>query len=142
MGAVVDRLGLTDLVLDHVPSQAVRAATESVDFERSTAYMRSRTELGVRINLEGREPSGVVPPERYDSVREDLIDELSAARTPDGEPVFQDVVPREVYFDGPYTEDAADVILVPDEFNHHMSSLLSGATFGPVPSPGTTSATA
>jgi len=135
MGAVVDRLGLTDLVLDHVPSQAVRAATESVDFERSTAYMRSRTELGVRINLEGREPSGVVPPERYDSVREDLIDELSAARTPDGEPVFQDVVPREVYFDGPYTEDAADVILVPDEFNHHMSSLLSGATFGPVPQP-------
>jgi len=113
----------------------VRAATESVDFEQSTAYMRSRTELGVRINLEGREPSGVVPPEEYDTVREELIDELAAAETPDGEPVFDEVVPREAYFEGPYAEDAADVIVVPREFNYHMSSLLSGETFGPIPQP-------
>ncbi|WP_232703577.1 alkaline phosphatase family protein [Halobacterium wangiae] len=135
IGAVVDRLGLTDLVLDHVSSDAVRAATESVDFEQSTAYVRSRTELGVRINLEGREPAGVVPPDQYEAVREELIDELAAAQTPEGDPVFEAVGPREEYFQGPCVEDAVDIVTVPAGFDHHLSSLLSGGQFGPVPQP-------
>ena len=132
VGAVLDRLGLADLVLRFVPTEAVRAATESVDFPDSTAYMRSRTELGVRINLAGREPEGTVSPAEYPSVRADLIEELEGVTTPDGDPVFEEVGPREEFFDGPYVEDAADVIVVPAEFDVYLSVLLSGDAFGPV----------
>ena len=129
--AVVDRLGLTDFVLEHVSTDAVRAASEQVDFERSTAYMRSRIELGVRINLEGREPNGVVPPEKYDAVRDRLIAALREVRTPDGDPVFDAVVPREQLFHGDHLEDAPDVVTVPADFDHFLSASLRGEQFGP-----------
>ena len=132
---VVKRLGLEDVVLRVVPTDAVRAATERVDFERSRAYMRDRIELGVRINLEGREPNGVVPNDRYESTRAELIEALSAVRTPDGEPVFEAVVRREDVFDGPYLEDAPDVVLVPSEFDQYISASVRTSQFGPPSEP-------
>jgi predicted AlkP superfamily phosphohydrolase/phosphomutase len=93
--------------------------------------MRSRTELGVRINLDGREPEGTVSREEYDEVRNDLIAELRAARTPDGDPVFSAVEPREAVFDGEHVEAAADVLVVPDGFDTYLSASLHGETFGP-----------
>lgn len=130
IGAVLDRLGLTDAVIERVPTSAVRAASERVSFPDSRAYMRSRIELGVRINLAGREPDGVVPRDRYDDVRETLIEALSAVRTPDGDLVFDEVGPRESYFTGPYVENAPDVIVVPAAFNQFLSATLPGSEFG------------
>jgi predicted AlkP superfamily phosphohydrolase/phosphomutase len=133
--AIVDRLGLTEFVLEHVSTDAVRAASEQVDFERSTAYMRTRIELGVRINLEGREPNGVVAPEEYDAVRDRLIMALRDVRTPDGDPVFDAVVPRERLFHGDHLEDAPDVVTVPAEFDQFLSASLRGEQFGPPSEP-------
>nr|WP_272904846.1 alkaline phosphatase family protein [Halobacterium sp. TGN-42-S1] len=131
IGRVLSALGLADLALRVVSTETVRAGTERVDFAESTAYMRSRTELGVRINLEGREPEGTVAPEDYDDVREDLIAVLRGARTPDGDPVFSAVEPRETYFDGEHVEDAADVVVVPDGFDTYLTASLRGDAFGP-----------
>lgn len=130
LGAVLDRLGLKAFVLDHVSTDTVRAGTERVDFPNSAAYMRSRTELGVRINKAGRDPDGVVAPAEYPSVRSDLIGALEAARTPDGDPVFGDVAPAEEYFEGPYLDDAVDILTVPAGFDHMVSASLRGETFG------------
>lgn len=135
IGRVLSALGLDDLVLRVVSTETVRAGTERVDFAASTAYMRSRTELGVRINLRGREPDGTVPREDYDQVRDALVAELRAARTPDGEPVFSAVEPREAVFDGPHVEDAADVLVVPDGFDTYLTASLRGDTFGPASEP-------
>lgn len=129
IGAVLGRLGLKERVLETVPVDLVRAGTEQVDFAASTAYMRSRTEMGVRINLEGREPDGVVSPEAYDRVRSELIRTLEEVMTPDGDPVFEDVSRREDVFDGPYLEEAPDVVTVPNRFDHFLVSTLKGATF-------------
>jgi hypothetical protein len=131
IGRALSALRLDDLVLRFVSSETVRAGTERVDFADSTAYMRSRTELGVRINLEGREPEGTVSPDDYDEVRDDLIAELRAARRPDGDPVFSSVQPREAVFDGEHVEAAADVIVVPDGFDTYLSASLRGDAFGP-----------
>jgi len=133
--SVVRTLGVEDLALTVAPTDAVRAASEQVDFENSRAYVRDRIELGVRINLEGREPSGVVPESEYESVRADLVDALSAVRTPDGEPVFESVRRREEVFDGPYVEDAPDVVVVPDEFDQYLSASLRDEQFGPPAEP-------
>jgi predicted AlkP superfamily phosphohydrolase/phosphomutase len=126
----LELVGLDDFVAERVPVSLVSAGTEQVDFPDSRAYMRSRIECGVRINLDGREPEGIVPPGEYENVREDLIRRLSAVRTPDGEPVFEDVARREEYFHGPHADEAADVITVPSDFDHFLSARLSGSRFG------------
>ncbi len=127
--AVLEPLGLAEPVAEIAPTDAVRAGTEQVDFRESRAYLRSRIELGVRINLEGREPEGVVAQEEYDAVRSDVMEALSELRTPAGEPVFEMVCPREDVFDGPHLEDAPDVVAVPDDFEHTLNGSLLGETF-------------
>ncbi|KYH25606.1 type I phosphodiesterase / nucleotide pyrophosphatase [Halalkalicoccus paucihalophilus] len=127
---LLDRVGLAESVARVVPADLIRTATEQVDFPASRAYMRSRTELGIRINLDGREPDGVVAPEEYESVRTELIEALSAVRTPSGDPVFEMVAPREEVFSGPYIEDAVDVVTVPHDYEQFVSARLLGEPFG------------
>ncbi|WP_049979438.1 alkaline phosphatase family protein [Halolamina rubra] len=129
IGAALEALGLKEFVLDHVSRGTVRAGTERVDFPESAAYMRSRTELGVRLNKAGRDPDGVVAPAEYPSVRSDLIATLEAARTPDGDPVFAEVAPAEEYFSGPYVDEAVDLLTVPAGFDHMLSASLRGEAF-------------
>lgn len=127
--AILSVLRLDDVVLRHVPVSAVSTATEQVDFPRSKAYMRSRTELGVRINLEGREPAGIVPESEYESVRSDIIECLEGIETPDGEPVFESVVRREQYFNGPEANRAVDLVTIPSGFNQFLSTRLGAGQF-------------
>lgn len=129
VGAVLGRLGLREFVLERAPTTLVKAAEEGVGFHDSRAYMRSRVELGVRINLAGREPSGVVPAERYDEVREELISALRTATTPEGEAVFSTVAPREEVFEGPYVSEAPDVVVVPNEYDHYLSAQIRDEPF-------------
>jgi len=126
---VLDALGLTDTVGRFVPRRVSEAAARQVDFAASEAYMRSRSELGVRINLAGREPDGVVPPASYEHVRDDLVETLSAVTTPDGNPVFETVARRERFFDGPYVDRAVDVVTVPADFQHLPTARLDGSVF-------------
>jgi predicted AlkP superfamily phosphohydrolase/phosphomutase len=127
---VLDALGLTDTVGRFVPLSVAGSGAEQVDFSASTAFMRSRSELGVRINLEGREPHGQVPQNKYEDVRSDLINLFTDVQTPDGDCVFEDVAPQEAYFDGPVTEEAVDIVLVPANFEQFLSARLQGSTFG------------
>ena len=130
VGAALEKVGLDEAVLRLVPAEAVSAATEQVDFENSRAFMRSRTECGVRINLEGREPNGVVPQSEYESVRDELIEALSDVRTPEGTPVFETVAPRESFFEGPEAHRGVDVVTVPANFDEFLSARLRGGQFG------------
>ena len=135
VGAALERVGLAEFVAKRVPADVVQAGATQVDFPESVAYVRSRIELGVRINLEGREPEGVVPQSAYDCVRAELIDTLREVTTPDGEPVFAEVAPRETYFHGPESERAVDVVTVPADFEHFLSASLRGKQFGPPSEP-------
>jgi predicted AlkP superfamily phosphohydrolase/phosphomutase len=113
----------------YVPDDLIRAASEQVDFPNSRAYVRSRVECGVRINLEGREPDGVVPAEEYDEVREELVSLLSSARTPEDDPVFEDVALRGEDFEGPGGDAAVGVVTVPAGLDHFLSAGLSDEVF-------------
>lgn len=127
--SALERVHLAETVGHYLPDNVSRTSAEQVDFAESVAYLRARTELGVRINLEGREPDGVVPPSEYESVRSELIESLRSVTAPCGEPVFERVAPREAFFEGPYVEDAADVIVVPNGFDHFLSDQLHGRPF-------------
>jgi predicted AlkP superfamily phosphohydrolase/phosphomutase len=125
----LETLGLAETVGRMVPHGVMQAGSEQVNSPRSRAYARTRSELGVRINLRGREPEGVVPNSEYDAVRSALADALESVRTPDGDPVFEEVAPREEYFEGPHVEDAADLVTVPANFEQLLSVQLGGETF-------------
>ena len=131
----LEALGLAEFVAARVPESVQRAGTRQVDFPASAAFVRDAVELGVRINLAGREPEGVVPESEYEAFRSELIDELAAVETPAGEPVFEDVAPRESYFHGPAVETAVDVVAVPAGFDYPLSSQLRGEAFGPPSEP-------
>lgn len=131
IGRALSRLNLEEPVLELVPDDLVRAGAEHVDFPRSRAYMRDRIEMGIRLNLEGREPDGIVPSVSYQRVRSQLIAELQGLRRPDGRPVFDDVLARETIFSGPYLENAPDIVVVPANFEVYLSASVHDDPFGP-----------
>ncbi|WP_339102613.1 alkaline phosphatase family protein [Haloterrigena salinisoli] len=131
--AVLERVGLAEFVGRHVPVSAVFAASDAVDFTASRAYLRSPSELGVRLNVKGRDPDGVVPADEYEGARDALIALLSEATTPDGTPVFEEVVRRERYINGPYADEAIDVLVVPTDFQHSLSAVIGGQFDDPEP---------
>ncbi|WP_407075636.1 alkaline phosphatase family protein [Natronococcus wangiae] len=128
---ILERVGLAGVALKYAPGGVARTANEQVDFERSQAYVRARTELGVRINLEGRDPRGVVPQDEYEELREEIIRELEGVETPEGEPVFETVAPRERYFHGDHADEAVDIVMIPTDFDHAISEQLGDEYFGP-----------
>lgn len=130
--SLAKRVGLGGTIERLVGPELRSSISDGVDWEASKAYCRNAAECGIRINLAGREPEGVVPPEEYDAVRQELIDILREIRTPDGEPAFEFVVPREDVYDGPYAEDGCDVLFLPRGMNHAVATSLLGKRFVPV----------
>jgi predicted AlkP superfamily phosphohydrolase/phosphomutase len=125
----LERAGLGRAALELLPEDA--NVGERVDWRASEAYCRLGTEMGVRINLAGREPDGVVPPSKYDQVRDRIIEVLSDLQTPADEPAFEFVEPRERIYDGPNAERAPDVVFRPAEMNHGVVAGLVGQRFIP-----------
>ena len=65
------------------------------------------------LNLEGREPRGSVPEADYESVRADLKARLESLEGPDGRPVCERVVEKEVAFRGDHDAIAPDLVVIP-----------------------------
>jgi predicted AlkP superfamily phosphohydrolase/phosphomutase len=135
IGRALETVGLDEVAKRHAPAGVVKASDKQVDFATSKAYMRSRVETGVRINLEDRDPAGVVPQSEYEDVRDELIELLSDVTAPDGEPVFENVARVEEYFEGPNVERAVDVITIPNDWNYFLSAQLRNDLFAPPSEP-------
>lgn len=70
----------------------------------------------VFVNLQGREPGGSVPPDKYEATREKLADILLNLRERDtGEPLIREVLRREDIYEGDNFDAAADLIAVPHD---------------------------
>lgn len=67
------------------------------------------------LNLEGREPAGVVSPTEYEAVREELIAALKRLTGPDGRRVTRRIVKGEEVFKGAHDEIAPDVVVIPED---------------------------
>ncbi len=65
------------------------------------------------LNLEGREPEGVVASSEYETVRAELAGDLRNLTGPDGEPVCQRVVTGSDAFRGSHASSAPDLVAVP-----------------------------
>lgn len=88
-----------------------RLLRDDLDWKRTQAYVASVSEHGIRVNLEGREPLGVVPQSRYEEFRKQMRAEILALRDPDsGEPLVREVYMREELFYGDKLGDAPDLV--------------------------------
>jgi predicted AlkP superfamily phosphohydrolase/phosphomutase len=82
-----------------------------INWAQTRAYAASVTEMGVYVNLRGREVYGSVPPEEYEQVREEILACLRELRDPQtGEPMLTLAARREEVFFGEHYQDAPDII--------------------------------
>jgi predicted AlkP superfamily phosphohydrolase/phosphomutase len=96
-----------------------------VDWSRTRACAKSRSDGGIYINVKGREPFGVVEPgDEYEGVREELIAAFRQLRHPvTGEPLATGVWRKEEIHSGPYLTHAPDLYTAFD--NHLMGRRVS-----------------
>ncbi len=92
------------------------AQKAEVDWLESKAFFRAKNEYGIYLNLKERYDAGVVERDEYHSIIQDLKIKLKNLKNPfDGKAIFKDIYSKyEIYAGGKYTEDAPDIILVPE----------------------------
>lgn len=101
------------------------------DFQKTKAYLQSGTCYGIRINLEGRDVTGIVKKEDYEMFRQDLINDLKKLKSPlTKKKVFDKVLRREeVYSESPFGADGApDIFLVPKDMDIMLNGQFSQNT--------------
>ena len=81
-----------------------------VHWERTKAYYTA--DYGIRLNLKGREPLGVVSPgAEQRSLENEIRKKLGALTYSNGQPVFEAVMTKDEAFSGPLLERAPDLIV-------------------------------
>lgn len=88
-----------DLVVKEKPSGPMSFDDLDVDWTRTRAWAWGGYYARIFLNIDGREPRGIIPPEDYEKAREDLIDRLQSIMGPDGEPWKTQIIKPQEYFD-------------------------------------------
>ncbi len=86
------------LVMSETLSGPTPIAKAPIDWSRTVAWGDGGYYGRLFLNVQGREPQGVVPQERYEDTRDELIAKLEAMLGPDGTPLGTRVhKPQDVY---------------------------------------------
>lgn len=91
------------------------ATRSPIDFTQTKAFS-SATWGTIYINLKGREPNGIVPPEEYEKLRTEIINELKK-------------VPAKAYrceelYHGEYMKTAPDIVIQIDSYVNSVSATM------------------
>ncbi len=86
------------LVLKERPQGIVPLEKAEIDWARTTAWGAGGYYGRLFLNVQGREPQGLIPPERYESVRDEIGAKLTAMVGPQGQPLGTVVYrPEQIY---------------------------------------------
>lgn len=104
-----------------------------INWADTKAYAASITELGIYVNLRGREPNGIVAPgDEYERVRDEVIEGLRELRHPEtGEPILTMASRREELFEGPHLDQAPDIVYTLEDGACTADLRLEGPLFEP-----------
>ena len=101
--------------------KAKQRAQASIDWSTTKAFSAPIPQQGIYLNLEGREPHGIVAESDYEAVRDEVIDRLSSMTDPDdGKPVVDRVYRREEVVHGPQAERAPDLFPVCRDYAYEL----------------------
>jgi predicted AlkP superfamily phosphohydrolase/phosphomutase len=109
-----------------VPKQIWRkakgAAHASIDWSKTKAFSAPNPQQGIYVNLEGREPNGIVPQSEYEAVRDEVIRRFGEITDPDdGKPVLDRIYKREEVMEGPVASQAPDLFPIFRAYSYEMS---------------------
>ncbi|MBM4284066.1 MAG: hypothetical protein FJ128_02285 [Deltaproteobacteria bacterium] len=99
-----------------------------LDWRQTRAYSLEPPQFpAIYLNLKGRDPEGIIPPEDYENLAEQVRQALLAWRTPGGRPLVRRVWRKEELYQGPAVERAPDLLLAweSDESGGHPQFLRS-----------------
>jgi predicted AlkP superfamily phosphohydrolase/phosphomutase len=104
--------------IDLLPKNERNSLIDSIDWSKTKAY--SFGYLGqIYINLENREPNGIVRKEDYRGLLIEIKDKLEDLLDPeDNMPVVDKVVFKEEYFFGENSETSPDLVIIMRDFSY------------------------
>lgn len=128
------RIGLDEYVVGVLPESVlidVVDAGEHVDWAESRAFCRSSASLGIRCNVVGRDPDGVVPPDEFDDLRSRIVGELRTLTDPTGQQVFDRVYDRHQIHGGDVANErsAPDIVLRPADMTWEITDVVRERTY-------------
>lgn len=86
------------LVLDEKPSGVIPLTKARINWNKTRAWGEGGYYSRVFLNVQGREPNGVIPRDQYERVRDDLIAKISAICDHNGKPLATRVLkPEKIY---------------------------------------------
>ncbi|MEA3399995.1 MAG: alkaline phosphatase family protein [Armatimonadota bacterium] len=101
---------------------------EMVDWERTTAWAWGGYYGRLFLNVKGREPQGMIPPQEYESVRDDLIQRIEAIRDDQGREMNSRVLRPQDIYTGPHVNDAPDLLIYLDDLNWRLGQEVGNQT--------------
>jgi predicted AlkP superfamily phosphohydrolase/phosphomutase len=95
----------------------------NIDWSKTVAY--SYGNIGqIYLNVEGREPEGIVTEADYPAIRARIAERLKTLSDPEtGEAVIGQIFMREDIYSGSYLEEMADIIMLPDDLSYQAAGL-------------------
>jgi predicted AlkP superfamily phosphohydrolase/phosphomutase len=91
--------------------RAFFSADAMIDWKHTHAFAAGTMDHGVNVNLRGREPFGIVEEEEYQSLRQELRQQIETLRDPrTGTLIAKQVLFREEAYQGPYVDLAPDIV--------------------------------
>ena len=89
------------LVLEHQPAGIVPLEKCEVDWSRTQAWGSGGYYARLFLNVKGREPEGIIEPEDYERVRDELAERIAAITDPEGKPIGSVAYkPEDIYAEG------------------------------------------
>ncbi len=89
--------GYLTLKIDY-PNEPVRVTRDMIDWEKTKVWGFGGYYSRMFLNVEGREPHGLIPQDEYEAFRSQLISELKAIGDEKGKPIGTEVYrPQEIY---------------------------------------------
>ncbi len=86
------------LALDEKPSGVIPLTKAKINWSKTRAWGEGGYYSRVFLNVQGREPNGVIKINEYEQMRDELIEKISAIRDPNGKPLATRVLkPEQIY---------------------------------------------
>jgi predicted AlkP superfamily phosphohydrolase/phosphomutase len=108
--ALAKRLGIVDPLAKIVPERIQQLVPQSAGTKRERK-LEKIVLPETKAVASGQGPVYLNPDYDIETVQDLLIEELTSITTHNGERLFTDVHPRERVYDGPYVEDAPEIIV-------------------------------
>lgn len=111
-----------------VPIKKISIEDVKIDWKKTTAY--AFTDCGIFINVQGREPEGIVNKKDYDKVINQIIGKLKELSDPDTkEKIKMEVYRKEEIYNGEYLDEAPDIVYSFDNWDYTQKLRLVGEIF-------------